>query len=110
MNWYRAPYFGQTAEKRKYKIMQKLDAGEHSPFLYLIILAPTPVNQLEIVSPAEYERQQRRNGAEPTILGVAVGMDEARALVCEIVADVYRLTGTADVRAYYSGRADAAQP
>ena len=101
MNWYRVPYFGQTAEKRKYKIMQKLDAGENPLLVYLIMLAPTPVNQMEIVSPAEYRRQQRRNGTEPLILGVAVGMDEAKALVGEIVADVYRLTGTADVKGYY---------
>ncbi len=39
MNWYRVPYFGQTAEKRKYKIMQKLDAGEYPLFIYLIVLA-----------------------------------------------------------------------
>ena len=101
MNWYRVPYFGQTAEKRKYKIMQKLDAGENPLLVYLIMLAPTPVNQMEIVSPAEYRRQQRRNGTEPLILGVAVGMDEAKELVGEIVADVYRLTGTAEVKGYY---------
>ena len=101
MNWYRVPYFGQTAEKRKYKIMQKLDAGENPLLVYLIMLAPTPMNQMEIVSPAEYRRQQRRNGTEPLILGVAVGMDEAKALVGEIVADVYRLTGTADVKGYH---------
>ena len=101
MNWYRVPYFGQTAEKRKYKIMQKLDAGENPLLVYLIMLAPTPVNQMEIVSPAEYRRQQRRNGTEPLILGVAVGMDEAKALAGEIVADVYRLTGTADVKGYH---------
>ena len=101
MNWYRVPYFGQTAEKRKYKIMQKLDAGENPLLVYLIMLAPTPVNQMEIVSPAEYRRQQRRNGTEPLILGVAVGMDEAKELAGEIVADVYRLTGTADVKGYH---------
>ena len=101
MNWYRVPYFGQTAEKRKYKIMQKLDAGENPLLVYLIMLAPTPMNQMEIVSPAEYRRQQRRNGTEPLILGVAVGMDEAKELVGEIVADVYRLTGTADVKGYH---------
>ena len=101
MNWYRVPYFGQTAEKRKYKIMQKLDAGENPLLVYLIMLAPTPVNQMEIVSPAEYRRQQRRNGMEPLILGAAIGMDEAKALAGEIVADVYRLTGMADVKGYY---------
>ena len=47
---------------------------------------------MEIVSPVEYERQQMRNGIEPLILGIAVGMDEAKALAGEIVADVYRLT------------------
>ena len=65
------------------------------------MLAPTPVNQMEIVSPVEYERQQMRNGIEPLILGIAVGMDEAKVLAGEIVADLYRLTGTADVKGYY---------
>ena len=100
MNWYRMPYFGQTAEKRKYKIMQKLDAGENPLLIYLIMLAPTPVNQMEIVSPAEYRRQQRRNGTEPLILGAAIGMDGGKSARGEI-ADVYRLTGTADVKGYY---------
>lgn len=81
--------------------MQKLDAGEYPLFIYLIVLASTSVNQMEIVSPVEYERQQMRNGIEPLILGIAVGMDEAKVLAGEIVADVYRLTGTADVKGYY---------
>ena len=89
------------ANCRKEKSMQKLDAGENPLLVYLIMLAPTPVNQMEIVSPAEYRRQQRRNGTEPLILGAAIGMDEAKALAGEIVADVYRLTGTADVKGYY---------
>ena len=101
MNWDCVPYFGQTAEKKKYKIMQKLDAGDNPPLVYLIVLAPTLVNQMEIVSPAEYRRQQRRNGTKPLILGAAIGLDEAKELAGEIVADVYRRTGTADVKAYY---------
>ena len=31
--------------------MQKLDAGEYPLFIYLIVLASTSVNQMEIVSP-----------------------------------------------------------
>ena len=81
--------------------MQKLNAEKIRFEVYLIMLAPTPVNQMEIVSPAEYRRQQRRNGTEPLILGAAIGMDEAKALAGEIVADVYRLTGTADVKGHY---------
>ena len=75
MNWYRMPYFGQTAEKRKYKIMQKLDAGENPLLVYLIMLL-----RLRWIRWRSYHRQNTvassgATGREPLILGAAIGMD-----------------------------------
>lgn len=101
MIWYRNPYFGKTAEKSRERIMRKLEEESGWPFLLLITLPATKENQLEILSPGNYRRQAARKG-ETLIVGAAVGMREAKRLVEQIVGDVYRQTGTANVREYFA--------
>lgn len=100
MNWYQNPYFGKTAEKRKYELMQKIDEDGDPLFIQLITLAPGLENQMEILSAPAYRRQAKRKG-EPLIIGIACGMREAKELTAQIVGDVYRLTGTANVRRFF---------
>lgn len=101
MNWYQPLYFGKTAEKKKDLIIQRME--EENPPLrsYLITLAPTAENQLEIITPFYYRKQAERNGNQPLILGVGFGMEEAREVVCRIVEEIYKKTGTAEVRQYF---------
>ncbi len=103
MNWYRNLYFGKTAEKKKDRIVEQIETGENRMFTYLIILAQTPVNQMEILTPATYRSQVKKNG-EPLILGVACGWHEAQEVVRVIVEDVYIKTGDALVRQYFEGK------
>lgn len=103
MNWYRNLYFGKTAEKKKDRIVEQIETGENRMFTYLIILAQTPVNQMEILPPATYRSQAKKNG-EPLILGVACGWHEAQEVVRVIVEDVYIKTGDALVRQYFEGK------
>ena len=103
MNWYQNLYFGKTAEKKKDTIIKQIEAGENRMFTYLITLAQTPVNQMEILTPAYYKNQAGRN-EEPLILGVARGCNEAQEVVRVIVEDVYTKTGNAQVRQYFEGK------
>ncbi len=103
MNWYWNLYFGKTAEKKKDRIVKQIETGENRMFTYLIILAQTPVNQMEILTPASYRSQAKKNG-EPLILGVACGWHEAQEVVRVIVEDVYTKTGNALVRQYIEGK------
>ncbi len=82
--------------------MRRIEDGAPVPMVYLIALPSGPDNQLEIVSPAVYRKQAERNG-ETLIVGLASGMSEARQVVCRIAGDVYRLTGSADIRSYFAG-------
>ncbi len=82
--------------------MRRIEDGVPVPRVYLIALPSGPDNQLEILSPAVYRKQAERN-KETLIVGLAGGMSEARQVVCQIAGDVYRLTGTADIRSFFAG-------
>lgn len=103
INWYQNLYFGKTAEKKKETIVKQIDAGENPMFTYLITLAQTPVNQMEIVTLSFYRSHAKKTGS-PLILGVARGWHEAQEVVRMIVEDVYRKTGNAQVRQYFEGK------
>ena len=102
MNWYQNLYFGKTAEKKKDEIIKRIESGENHILTYLITLAPTPKNQMEILTPTYYRSHRERSG-EPLILGVACGRREAQEVVRTIVEDVYAKTGNALVRQYFEG-------
>lgn len=104
MNWYQNLYLGKNAEKRKDSLIEKLDVGQTNFPVYLITLAPEEANQLEILTAPNYWRQAARKGT-PMVVGLALGMREAREVVRRMVEDTYRATGGADVRAYLTEQA-----
>lgn len=103
MNWYRNLYCGKTAKKRSYELMRLVEEGKNPLFLLLIALPSSLDNQLEILSPQQYRRQAKQTG-EPLIVGMAYGMQEARQVVTELVGEIVRRTGAAEVRAYFEER------
>lgn len=107
MNWYQNLYLGKNAEKRKDSLMEKLDVGQTNFPVYLITLAPEEANQLEILTAPNYWRQAARKGT-PMVVGLALGMREAKEVVTRIAEDVYRATGTANLRAYLTEQAEKA--
>lgn len=68
--------------------------------VYLITIAPDERNQLEILTPTVFYQQARRQGY-PMIVGIALGMREAKALLVQMTEDVYRQTGALNYRAYF---------
>ena len=100
MDWYQKLYIGETASKKKESIIQKVENRQNMMFVYLITVAPGERNQLEILAPEVLYRQEKRYGA-PLIVGIAWGMREAKGLLVQITQDVYRETGTAELRNYF---------
>ena len=100
MNWYQNLYIGQTASEKCEDIIQKIENRQNLLTVYLITVAPDERNQLEIITPTVYYRQEKRYGA-PMIVGIACGMREARSLVVQMTQDVYDKTKSAYFRSYF---------
>lgn len=103
MNWYQNLYIGQTASEKREDIIQKVENRQNLLTVYLITVAPDERNQLEIVTPTVYYRQEKRYGT-PMIVGIACGMREARSLLVQMIQDVYDQTKSADFRSCFLER------
>lgn len=105
MLWYKKLYTGETAEKKRFAIIQKIRSGGIPASAYVIVPAANPKNLLDIYlaadvcTPQEDERR-RQSGRELLILGIAWGYEEALELAGQMVDEVYRATGGFDLRAY----------
>lgn len=101
MNWYQNLYIGKTASKDQKDIVSQIDRRENLMKVYLIAIAPDERNQLEIITPTVFYRQEKRYGFSPLIVGIAYGMSEARELLVQMAEDVYQATKTTDFRNYF---------
>lgn len=101
MNWYQNLYIGETASKNLSDIIQKIEKKQCVWTVYLIALAPDERNQLEILTPTVYERQEKRYGKSPVIVGIACGIQEARKLLVRMTQEVYQETGAVDFQSYF---------
>ena len=102
LKWYNNLYVGNTAKKKKRKIIRKINNGSGQLEVYVVTLASNCANNLDIFS-ANYLLKSVLRDNCPLIVGIAKGYEEAIGLVREIVQDVYEKTGTADVRGYLEG-------
>lgn len=101
MRWYQDLYIGEKARENQQKIIRKVERREALWTVYLITLAPDERNQLEIVTPTVYYRQEERYGQLPVVVGLACGMQEAKNLLLKMAQDVYEKTKDADFRSYF---------
>ena len=96
MRYYKHLYLTEGLEKKKEKIIRKLEAGKLQPSVHVITLAISEKNQLEI-----YPTLQFKQPAFPEqVVGITKGYEEAVELVEQIVQEVYEQTGGCDIRSY----------
>ena len=105
MNWYQKLYIGKNALKKKQEIIDKVEQKQNMLMVYLITLAPDERNQLEIVTPTVFYRQAVRWGY-PMIVGIALGMREAQAILVQMTEEVFEHTGKLDYRKYFQKQMD----
>ena len=107
MRYYKHLYLTEGLEKKKEKIIRKLEAGKLQPGVHVITLAVSERNQLEIYPTIQF-KQPAFPEQELFVVGITKGYDavsythlRAHETVLEqIVQEVYDQTGTCDIRSY----------
>lgn len=102
LRWINNFYRGAGVEEPE-EIKAKINAGDFLPGVYLLTLSDHPQNILEII-PAVLLKQKLVVHLCPLVIGVAYGKEEAMELVCGIVEEVYRKTGSFCVEEYLINR------
>ena len=100
MDWYEKLYVGTTAEKKKDRLIQKIENGKTPVNTYLITLPKTEKNQMEIL-PVWNLRFWYPLQTCPLIIGLACGREEATEVVCRITKDILAETGDCRIRDYF---------
>lgn len=103
MKYYKHLYLSEGLEKKKDKIIQKIEAGKILSGIFLVTLAPDEKNQLEIhryillLQPV-FHRE------ELFVVGISKDYEGALELVEDITQEVYNKTKSADIRSYILDR------
>ena len=98
--WLAPLYFGETAEKKKDRLIRKLNRSKGMPAdVYLITLAANGRDVFDMLS-AVWLMQPAVKKRLPTVVGIACGREEAMEVVLGIAREVYEKTGGADIRRY----------
>lgn len=99
MRYYKHLYLMEGLEKKKEKIIGKLNQNKFQMNIHIITLAQNEKNHLEI-----YDSRLLLQPSFPHedffVVGIAKGYEDALELVEEITQEVYNETKGADIRSY----------
>lgn len=99
MRFYRHLYLAEGLEKKKDKIIRRLEEGRFLPGVYLVTLPEREGSQLEICSSRLF--LQPAFPREPLfVAGLAKDYEDALELVEKITREVYNETKGTDIRSY----------
>ena len=99
MKYYRHLYLEEGLEKKKEKIISKLEKNKLQRNTHLIVLSANEKNHLDIIHSA-FLLQPGYPGKNRLVVGIAGSYDGALELVKKIAGDVYKETGDVDIRNY----------
>ena len=99
MKYYRYLFLTERLEKKKDKIIKKLNQNRFQMNIYLIVLTVNENNHLEIINSAlllqpAYPRE------DYFVVGLAESYEDALELVEKMTQEVYHKTKGADIRRY----------
>lgn len=98
MNWHKKIVFGEEAEKKRNKIIYKLDNHKIEFGVYFVLLSSSEKDLLDVV-PGYMIYKEAYSGKE--ILGVGLTKEEAFDVCGQLIMRVMEETGNLDVRSYY---------
>ncbi|MCQ2513066.1 MAG: hypothetical protein MJ092_06775 [Lachnospiraceae bacterium] len=98
MNWHKKIVFGEEAEKKRNKIINKLDNHKLEFGVYFVMLSTSEKDLLDIVPGYMIYKDAYQGKA---ILGVGLTKDEAFEVCSKLILRVFHETGDYDVRSYY---------
>lgn len=99
MRYYRYLYFSDGLEKKREKIIRKIEKGKFQPTIHLLVLSANERNQLEILN-SIYLLQPNYPKEDLFVVGIADNYDNALELVEKISQEVYDNTKGANIRDY----------
>ncbi len=99
MKYYKDLYIGEKLEKKKEKIISRLERGKLQNDIHVIVLPRETSNQLEIYNAALFLQPDFPND-DFFIIGIVKGYDSAIELVEEITQEVYNSRKDANIRTY----------
>lgn len=92
-------YIGKTVMWRSAEIKWRLRLFRRVRNVFLILVPQREGDQLEIMD-SVYLRQDYYKRFPPVIAGFAYGYDEAVEVVVSLIEEVYRETGSCDIKGY----------
>lgn len=101
MRFHEEMFVGEEARKRKQQILWNLERGKRQKDVFVITLAEGAGKLLELYSGDALQIKQFRT-PERTIVGLAVGQDEANQVLLRLVDSVYQQTGGLEMRRYFA--------
>lgn len=99
MRYYRHLYLAEGLEKKKDKIIKKLDNNKFQVSTHLIVLSQNEKNHLEIMN-SILLLQPDFPQEDYFVVGITKSYDEALELVEKIAEEVYHETKGTDIRSY----------
>ena len=100
MRWIKQLYMGESAERKKDRIIRGIRESRILLDVYVFTLPENPEDQLDII-PSNWLRQTHyKNREELTIIGFARGWEEVECMLLALVTDAMKALGTPDLRAY----------
>ncbi len=100
MKWYHPLYRSENLKKEEHEIIAMIEGHQDFLHTYVIVLSPQREEQLEVVHVA-VTQQEALQYDQMWVVGVAVGKQEALRLVERIANEVYRKTGTLQMKQYF---------
>lgn len=100
MYWCNKIYYGDRASENQKELLKNLKYKKWSLGVYVITLPENEHNLLDIFETIQFKQPSFRK-KKLTVVGIAVGKDEAFALVQRIVQDVYEQTGGFGVKDFF---------
>lgn len=99
MKFYKNLYVQEQLEKKKEKIISKLKQKKILFSCYIVALASSPVNQLDIYS-SKYLFQPGFPTDDLFVIAILKNYEDAMEFVEKMLEEVYNETKRADIRSY----------
>ena len=99
MRYYKHLYLMEGLEKKKDRIIRKLEENKFQVNIHIITLSQNEKNHLEIYNSVQL-LQPDYPYEDFFVVGIAKGYEDAVELVEQIVQEVYNETKGADIRSY----------
>ena len=103
MKYYKYLYLADGLEKKREKIISKLENNKFQMSIHLVVLSTSKKNHFDIIN-SVLLLQPAYPKDDLFVVGIAKSYDDALELVEKIVGEVYDNTKDADIRGYVLGR------